>query len=103
MKLTNTLFVIISLFAIILSPDFSQKITLQPNPTKANFQLNFAFAPQDFQLEIYNVQGQKVYTNQINTPSENTNILIPMDWSTGIYYVKIWNEEWSAVKKLMVE
>ncbi len=84
-------------------PDFSQRIALQPNPTKATFQLNFAFTPEAFQLEIYNLQGQKVYTDEVNTRSENINISIPTDWYTGIYYVKIWNEEWSAVKKLMVE
>lgn len=84
-------------------PDFSQQIKLQPNPAKEAFRLNFAFSPENFNLEIYNVQGQKVYADQLNTTSENINISIPADWSTGIYYVKMWNEEWNAVKKLMVD
>jgi len=83
-------------------PDFSQQIMLQPNPAKKEFLLNFAFASENFKLEIYNVQGQKVYTDQVNTRSENINISIPADWSTGIYYVKMWNNKWSAVKKLMI-
>ena len=84
-------------------PDFSQQIDLLPNPTDRDFRLSFAFAPDDFNLEIYNLQGQKLYADKINSISENINISLPPDWSTGIYFVKMWNEKWNAVKKLLVE
>ncbi len=84
-------------------PDFSQQINIKPNPANEAFYLNFAFVPQNFNLEIYNVQGQKVYADQVNAAGNQVKVSLPSDWSTGIFYVKIWNEEWSAVKKLMVE
>ena len=83
-------------------PDLSQQINLQPNPATGVFYLDFSFVPGDFDVEIYNVQGQKIYTNQVNTGSDNIEISVSADWSSGIYYVKIRNDKWSAVKKLMV-
>ncbi len=83
-------------------PDFSQQINIQPNPASEAFYLNFAFVPQNFNLEIYNVQGQKVYVDQVNTNADQIKVSLPEEWSTGIFYVKVWNDEWSAVKKLMV-
>jgi len=84
-------------------PDFSQNIKLQPNPAKKECWLNFSFVPENFQLEIYNVQGQRVYGDKVDALSESIRIPLSEDWPSGVYYLKMKNDKWSATKKLVVE
>ena len=83
-------------------PDFSQQINIKPNPVQEAFYLDFVFVPESFKIEIYNVEGQKVYADQINAAGNQVEVLVPAEWSTGIFYVKIWSDKWSAVKRLIV-
>jgi len=84
-------------------PDFSQNINLQPNPAKNECWLDFSFVTENFNLEIYNVQGQRVFDEKVDAYSENIKIPLSADWPSGVYYFKMRNNEWSAIKKLVIE
>ena len=70
-------------------------ITLYPNPTKNNFIV--AGVSENFELQIYNIEGQKVYAS---TGFGETNFQV--DLPTGIYIAHIKTEKNILEKKLII-
>jgi len=71
-----------------------------PNPTSDVLKLNITqFTPNNLKCEIYNSNGQIVkniehleFQNSINTS----------DLANGVYIVKVFNSEVSAIKKVAI-
>ncbi len=79
------------------SEDFLEsKIGIYPNPTK-NI-LNFTGISDNSKIEIYNVLGEKILSMLINQTQT-----VPVNFSTGIYYVKISFEDKTIDRKLIIE
>ena len=49
-------------------------------------------------MEIFSVSGAKVFEKTINEDQ-----MIPIDFETGMYFVKISNEDKQIVKKIIVK
>lgn len=79
--------------------DFS----IYPNPSKGGtFNLTMPNATNDTKLTIYNTIGQEVYTTNL-IPSSNTKITPNKTLGTGIYFVKITQDNEEIVKKLIIK
>lgn len=80
------------------TPDFSvQNIVFYPNPVK---DVLYFDNQHDFQkLDIYNINGQLVFSQNL-TESSNT---VKINLSSGLYFADFSNSAVSVVKKLLVE
>jgi PKD repeat protein len=74
-------------------------VTIYPNPTTAEFMIEWASFSPKTQLSIVSVEGKTVYTN--NTINTNKIVVNAADWSKGIYVVKITDKQSSNVVKLI--
>ncbi len=81
----------------------NSSITIYPNPTNGNFTIRIdgehAVKPE---LEIYNTVGEKIYSNsKVHTQASNEINL--SEFSKGIYFAKVYDNEKVYVRKIIVE
>jgi len=74
-------------------------IVIYPNPTTTEFTIELASFSPNTQISIVSIEGKTVYTN--NTINVNKIVINAADWSTGVYMVKITDEQSSQVVKLI--
>jgi hypothetical protein len=79
----------------------SSVFKLYPNPTNGNFNLVFEEATGDFIVELFNVNGQKLYSKQFKASTTFHTINLP-EIPDGIYFVKIHGEGFVKTEKLVV-
>ena len=75
-----------------------QKINIYPNPTTGKFRIETKDALSKNQIDIYSMQGEKVYTLMLNTHHEIINVQL----SPGIYFIKVIEGEKSSTQKLVI-
>jgi hypothetical protein len=75
---------------------------LYPNPTAGNFNLVFEEATGEFIVELFNVNGQKLYSKQFKASTTFHTINLP-EIPDGIYFVKIQGEGFVKTEKLIVK
>ena len=75
--------------------------TISPNPNNGDFSIQFDTENSErFELEIYNVQGLKLYSDKAENGNADFNISIP----AGVYFVKMKNDIGrTGVRKMVVE
>ncbi|MEP7169531.1 MAG: T9SS type A sorting domain-containing protein, partial [Bacteroidota bacterium] len=79
--------------------NFQLPISISPNPSSGIFTITF---PENFpkgKIEIYNVMGEKMYSEAFNSKLQTVNSKL----NPGIYFVKITGGEKQYVQKLVVE
>ncbi|MBX2960245.1 MAG: T9SS type A sorting domain-containing protein [Flavobacteriales bacterium] len=74
-------------------------VKISPNPTTAEFLIELPNFSQKTHLSIISVEGKTVYTN--NTINTNKVIVDAIDWSKGIYVLKITDEKNTQVLRLI--
>jgi subtilisin family serine protease len=80
----------------------SNSFTLYPNPVNGNsFQLQCAALKENALLEIYSVNGQKIYSQPVEKGTSLVNVNAVM--SSGMYFVRLSGENFSVTQKLVVE
>ncbi|MFT5385900.1 MAG: hypothetical protein ACI81W_003311, partial [Saprospiraceae bacterium] len=80
-----------------------ESLTISPNPSIGNFVLNAEFSAfKEGMVEIYNILGQRVYSNIFATNDLRLDIGIT-DQAAGAYFLVIKTEEGSAVRKLVIQ
>lgn len=78
----------------------TNSIAVFPNPTKGLFTLSYGnFKPQ--QIEIYDVTGKKIVSVDNAKITENQTELNLAHVSSGIYFIKISNENGQTVKRII--
>lgn len=83
--------------------DLDESISIYPNPTDSQFQLNILTKNSiNHQLILTNIYGQIVLSQTINQSLTNFSV---KDLATGVYFIQVLNNEYkiSSVKKLMVK
>ncbi|MCL2064296.1 MAG: T9SS type A sorting domain-containing protein [Candidatus Cloacimonetes bacterium] len=76
-----------------------------PNPIRENFfSLDFKMpVVSSTKIEIYNVRGQKMINYDYTTLNDNTALkLIIDDFASGIYFVRVINNEFSHIQRILV-
>ncbi|MGB1248421.1 MAG: T9SS type A sorting domain-containing protein, partial [Chitinophagales bacterium] len=73
---------------------------LYPNPTEDVLYVNFEdIAVENLRLNVYNILGEEIYSQESIETEElriNTN-----QWSTGVYTVRVYNENDYISKKVI--
>nr|MBC8416116.1 T9SS type A sorting domain-containing protein [Candidatus Cloacimonadota bacterium] len=70
-----------------------------PNPFNSEVNIEYSMDCSKNNLEIYNIKGQKVYS-QMNLPVSGSLVWKCEDHKSGIYIVKISNSKQKYVKKI---
>lgn len=76
-------------------------IQVYPNPTKANFaiQINQPFT-KDAQLSVYDINGKNILQQTI-TKQASTVEINSSTFSSGVYFIKIYNEDFTSFGKMI--
>ncbi|MCK8143138.1 endonuclease [Flavobacterium sp. I-SCBP12n] len=76
----------------------SSNFNIYPNPSKGTIKIKFEDANEKHTIQIFTILGQKVYDKTLkNSPLSTVENL-----QTGIYFVKITNENTTVTKKIIV-
>ncbi len=70
---------------------------IYPNPAHANFTIHLNADIKKAQVEIYNVLGEKIYSNVLNTKQE---LIKTTQFSPGLYFVQVSDGEKWYTKKI---
>ena len=78
--------------------NLSTTITIYPNPSNGKIQVYFSDmqTEKNYELEIYNVDGLKIYQSKYTTPNIDIS-----NQSSGIYLMKIYDEQTFIIKKII--
>ena len=75
-------------------------IEIYPNPFNGEVTIEFSMVHSNNNLEIYNIKGQKVYS-QMNLPAAGSIVWKCEAQTSGIYLIKISNSKQKYVKKII--
>ncbi len=75
-------------------------INIYPNPVSQHLNIEFTTMPRKYEIEFYNTVGQMVIQKQSANQVEQLNL---KELTNGIYYLKIYNEEFSKTEKIIVK
>lgn len=92
----------LSIGLIEMSNDFSPNMTVYPNPSSGQFNIELENIKGDFNLEIYNISGQLIYSNVYSTNEINID-LKKQSIKSGIYLLKIIKEGETRTSKLILK
>jgi hypothetical protein len=81
--------------------DDNNEIKLFPNPTSGKFNVQVSNLKVQ-NLEVYNVLGEKVYSKSLNDKQTSIEINLS-DHADGIYFVKLFTDRETIVKKITKE
>lgn len=86
-----------------LDNEFSSKIELYPNPSKAGQQVNLKFseAISVDKIELLDLKGATLNSIQVNKQLKDFELNLPL--TDGIYFVKIYSNQTIGVKRIVVE
>lgn len=85
--------------------EFENKETLQllPNPATSEFTINYNLSkPSDIQIDIMDITGKILYSEQSYAQSNYTNTYNVEQLSKGLYFVKIKTDKGSQTQKLII-
>ncbi len=74
--------------------DESEKVKVYPNPSNGNFTLSLSGIIEKCNLEIYNINGEKIYQSIINLNNTKINL---NGQSQGIYFYRVLKDDGSIV------
>lgn len=81
-----------------------QQLALYPNPNTGNFIIKGNFSDlQNLQIAVYDQQDRAIYTKIVTTLENSISVNLENKVQTGIYFVKVFNQEIEKTFKIMVE
>ena len=81
----------------------ANKISIYPNPNAGNFTLELSDINDEVNIEIFSLNGQKVYSTELETfgiTKENINLT---EMPKGIYFLKIINNNAVDTRKIIIQ
>ncbi len=79
--------------------NFENYVSVYPNPAINIFHLSINnWQSKKMQIEIFDVLGESIYKSEIHKSEEEINV---SNLPSGVYYLKIYSEGKSAVKKFV--
>lgn len=81
--------------------NFIQDVTIYPNPTNDEININFNLAnANNVDVSIYNLLGKKVYSSEKNNISVFNSIVDLRNQASGVYFVKIKTAKQTVTQKI---
>ncbi|MEM6686636.1 MAG: T9SS type A sorting domain-containing protein [Bacteroidota bacterium] len=75
-----------------------RNFTMSPNPASTNFTITLPQRNDDAVVEVYNMLGAKVTTQQFRDLNANVDV---SSWNTGIYLVKVTSGKFTQTKRFV--
>jgi YVTN family beta-propeller protein len=97
---TDTLRMIVNSCTGILGLTKNNSISFYPNPTTSSFTLLLNAQVKDAEVVIYDVIGNEMMRKKMNDSSME---IEKGNMQSGVYFVKVWNNDWQGVEKIVVE
>jgi hypothetical protein len=79
--------------------DINRDIKIYPNPASQDMNISFTSAPNIYSIELYNNLGQLVLQKQSTYQVEKLDL---KNLNSGIYYLNIFNNDFSRTEKIIV-
>ena len=85
-------------------PTLKENLQVMPNPADTEIRINLNDINLDqLSIQMFNVMGQRVYSDKINTIGNNTELSIDISqFPDGQYFLKVFNQEKFATEKITV-
>lgn len=80
--------------------DVKSDIKIYPNPTSQDINISIASVPATYFIELYNNLGQMVLQKHCTDQTEKLDV---KSLNNGIYYLNIFNDEFSRTEKIIVK
>jgi len=80
--------------------DINRDIKIYPNPASQDINISFTSLPATYFTKLYNNLGQVVLQKQSTDQVEKLDL---KNLNSGIYYLNIFNEEFSRTEKILVK
>jgi hypothetical protein len=74
------------------------KFDIAPNPGKNWLNINFDAFTTDVKVEVFDVLGKRIYHRKLTQPETSINIT---NWKSGVYLVRISNEQTTQTKRFI--
>jgi hypothetical protein len=79
------------------------ELTVYPNPTEGNINVQTNIPIYNFNLVLLNINGNVIYSDEMDANEDGINKEIDLSrMAKGVYFLQLYNEEESYVKKIMV-
>ncbi|MCB0704855.1 MAG: S8 family serine peptidase [Saprospiraceae bacterium] len=80
-------------------------LRLSPNPTTGQVSLSLDYpGGSNLQLEVYDISGKRLLEQMYDKAPPSFEVLLDLDaLSSGVYFVRLWNEEMDQIQKLIIE
>lgn len=75
-------------------------ISVYPNPSNGNLNISIPFI-ENGEVEIYNLQGKKLYSEKLDNAS--TNEITLYDLQSGMYIIKLTSDDLCRYKKIIID
>jgi hypothetical protein len=80
--------------------NFSENVSIFPNPTSGTFQLNVYGGEETLSVMIYDLSGKVIYTENAKGGAVYNKEIDLSKYASGVYYVKVQSGNNIAVKKV---
>ena len=80
--------------------NFSENVSIFPNPTTGTFQLNVYGGEENLSVMIYDLSGKVIYSENAKGGAVYSKEIDLSKYASGVYYVKVQSGNNMAVKKL---
>ncbi len=78
----------------------NNSISIFPNPATSSFTLQLKAQVRDAEVAIYDVLGKEMMRNKMTGTSME---IEKGNMPSGVYFIKVWNNDWQRVEKIVVE
>ena len=78
-------------------------VSIYPNPNNGRFTMAINGFEGNFSMEIVNIAGQVIYTQQVEATSSFTTDIDVSKFATGVYYIKLSNKDGVKINKLIIK
>jgi len=80
----------------------SGNVKIYPNPVTDVLNVEFQTSPGNMNLNIYNIQGKKMYTSSFHSGNRNEQVNIPKEVKNGIYLLTVTNDVFFQTERFVL-
>ncbi|MFH1319183.1 MAG: T9SS type A sorting domain-containing protein [Bacteroidota bacterium] len=83
----------------------TETLEIYPNPASGSVNIRYAFeGTENFHLSLYDILGQEIMRKEIKNDSSSGLVSLDISgYSTGMYYIKLTNENKQIIRKFVIQ
>jgi hypothetical protein len=81
----------------------TSNFSIAPNPNKGNFNIQFKDLSDGYAVEVFDISGRTVYTNNFNASSDLVQNVDLEGSSKGVYFITLKSNNVVVTKKIIIE